>query len=182
MTSRRYDLGRRTKLFTSVVQPTLLYGGSSWTTTRAREHLLRTTQRKMMRTIIGCRRLVVNEEMEDWIQWMQRATRKAEEVMEEHGVPDRVSEVHRRKFEWAGHIARRHDGRWTREILMFSAKGSRSRKRPLTRWTDSLHKFFSSMYGASPAEDNLPWMALAEDRDLWKMLQPDYVNFIAGQA
>ena len=64
---------RKLKLFWAVVEPTLLYGCCccccccccSWTMTRAREQLIQTTQRKMLRKILGCRRQVNGSETEN---------------------------------------------------------------------------------------------------------------------
>jgi hypothetical protein len=48
LTNRYYSLQQRMRLFSSVVQPSILYGCVSWTMTRQREQLLRTTQRRML--------------------------------------------------------------------------------------------------------------------------------------
>ena len=58
LTNKCYDLGKRVQLFKSVVQPSLLYGCVSWTMTRSREKLIKTTQRKMLRQILGVKRQV----------------------------------------------------------------------------------------------------------------------------
>ena len=109
-----------------------------------------------------------------------RATRECEAMMQEHCVPDFVQEVHRRKFRWAGQVARRQDGRWTREVLTWSLDGKRPRKRPLTRWTHSLQKFASTLHGDESFGSNECWMALAQDEDVWRSLETDYINFVAG--
>ena len=46
-----------------------------------------------------------------------RATEEAEKSAREYGCPDLVEEITRRKYRWAGHVARRADGRWTKEVL-----------------------------------------------------------------
>jgi hypothetical protein len=180
LTSRSLDLERRLKLFKAVVQPTLLYGCSCWTLTREKEQLIRTTQRRMMRQIVGSRREMSNGQLEEWVDWIIRATREAEATMERYDVPDWVEEAHRRKFRWAGHVARRHDGRWTRDIRTWTVAGHRSRRRPLTRWTDSLNKFFSTMFSLERQADNSFWMDLAENRDSWRAAESDYVHFVLG--
>ena len=74
LTGKWYDLERRIKLFKAVVQPTLLYGCACWTLTRERESLIRSTQRKMMRRIMGTRRQVIGDQTEKWVDWVIRAT------------------------------------------------------------------------------------------------------------
>ena len=127
LTGKCYDLGRRIKMFKAVVQPTLLYGCTSWALTRAREHVIRATQRSMLRQIIGTRRFVIDDQLETWVDWLVRATEEAEKAMRTFDVPDWVEGAHRRRFRWAGHVARRNDCRWTREALTWSIIGSRSR-------------------------------------------------------
>jgi hypothetical protein len=50
---KRYSLRSRLKLFDAVITPTILYACGSWTMTSSREMLLLTTQRKMLRKILG---------------------------------------------------------------------------------------------------------------------------------
>ena len=134
-----------------------------------------------MRQILGSRRAVVNGQLEEWVDWMVRTTRECEAMMREHRIPDCVEEVHRRKFRWAGNVARRRDGRWTREVLTWSPAGLRARKRPLMRWTDSLQKFAATLYGLDADGSNEGWMALAEDEATWRNLEDDYVNCTLGR-
>ena len=129
-----------------------------------------------MRTIVGTRRLVQDDGLETYLEWIVRATSIAEDVMHEFAVPDWTEEVHRRKFQWAGQVARYTDGRWTRDVLLWSVTGARKRGRPVTRWTDSLNKFFKE-----ESQSNTFWLALAEDEDSWNSLQDDYVNFVLGK-
>ena len=134
-----------------------------------------------MRQIIGFRRHTTNGELEEWVEWMIRTAQECENVMKEHGVPNFVEEVHRRKFRWAGVVARRVDNRWTKEVLTWVLDGKRSRKRPLTRWTDSLQKFCANLHGDRAALDNSFWMTLAQDGDCWGNLEEDCVNFALGR-
>jgi hypothetical protein len=57
LTDKAYPIGQRLRVFKSVVQPCMLYGSCSWVMTRRSEQLLKSTQRKMMKTILGRRRL-----------------------------------------------------------------------------------------------------------------------------
>ena len=97
--------------------------------TNERMALLRTTQRKMLRKIVGIQRKKISctagelidpsgTELEPWVDWfIIRATRAAESIHYEMGGKDWVEEQRRRKWQWAGHIARRTDGRWGRVLL-----------------------------------------------------------------
>ena len=156
--------------------------------TRKREALVRSLQRKMLRAIVGVRRTVwrplpgsgqeaTEAVMEDGVCWIRRATHEAERLRRQHHIPDWVEEISRRKFRWAGHVARREDGRWTRVFLEWSISGCRSQGRPLTRWSDSITKYFGGYCGMPIGR--VSWIAKARDRDFWLQIEDDYVKFCA---
>ena len=187
LTNKCYDLWKRVRLFKSVVQPSFLYGCVSWTLTRAREKLIQTTQRKMLRQILGVKRLVDDEGvLEEWVDWMVRSTGLAEKMAEDLDVPDWTVEVHRRRYQWAAQVCRRQDERWTLQALTWSVNRSRRRGRPLSRWTDSFFKFFDIV---SPHEyihnvntsRHICWMTFAQDEVAWDNLEEDYLNFVLGR-
>jgi hypothetical protein len=69
----------------------------------------------------------------------------------------KVADIERRiailKWQWAGHIARRTDGRWGGKVLEWRPRtGRRSVGRAPTRWTDDLVKVAGSR-----------WMRAAQD-------------------
>ena len=111
------------------------------------------------------------EQLKDWVEWMKRATRFAEDAYFNLGGKDWVEEQRRRKWQWAGHIARRTDGRWGRVVFDWSPGGYRHRGRPQARWTDSLAQFFKEQI-----REHIPdkyWMYQALDKDIWKILEKD---------
>ena len=59
-----------------------------------------------------------NEEtqVETWVEWIQRATGKAVHEARKANVADWVEEQRKRKWRWAGHVIRRADGRWSKEV------------------------------------------------------------------
>ena len=54
---------------------------------------------------------------ETWIQYLIRATGIAEQAAQKAGVKDWVREQRRRKWHWAGHVARRWDGKCSHTLL-----------------------------------------------------------------
>ncbi len=56
LTSRQYPLCDRLRLFDSTVTSTVLYGCEAWTLKIDQQKRLRTTQRKMLRTVLGAKR------------------------------------------------------------------------------------------------------------------------------
>ncbi|CAH2267521.1 jg22609 [Pararge aegeria aegeria] len=112
---------------------------------------LRITQRAMERAMLGVslRDQIRNEEI-------RRRTR----------VTDIVQRVAKLKWKWAGHIARRTDGRWGSKVLEWRPRtGKRSVGRPQTRWTDDIKRVAGSR-----------WKQAAQDRGFWNSLQKTYVQ------
>ena len=148
------SLKLRIKLFSSVVTPAFLYGSGTWNFTAARERKIRTTQRRMIRWILGAERKKVDleenegddsdselepdndddsKEMdhETWVEWIVRTTGIVEGQLGKAGLDDWCTAVRRKKWRWAGHLARRDDGRWsTRRLDWQPLKGQRKRGRP----------------------------------------------------
>ena len=62
LTSNRYPLHSRLRLFNGTVTPTVMYGCTSWTLTKDMLLALRRTQRRMLRLIVNTRRRRVNNQ------------------------------------------------------------------------------------------------------------------------
>ncbi|CAH2241191.1 jg3256 [Pararge aegeria aegeria] len=89
-----------------------------------------------------------------------------EEIRRRTGVTDIAQRVAKLKWQWAGHIARRTDGRWGLKVLEWRPRtGKRSVGRPPTRWTDDIRRVTGSR-----------WRQAAQDRALWNSLQKTYVQ------
>ncbi|CAH2266686.1 jg19836 [Pararge aegeria aegeria] len=111
----------------------------------------RVTQRAMERAMLGVslRDQIRNEEI-------RRRTR----------VTDIAQRVAKLKWQWAGHVARRTDGRWGLKVLEWRPRtGKRSVGRPPTRWTDDIRRVAGSY-----------WRRAAQGRVLWNSLQKTYVQ------
>ncbi|KAI8433376.1 hypothetical protein MSG28_015417 [Choristoneura fumiferana] len=74
-------------------------------------------------------------------------------------VTDIARRIAKLEWQWAGHIARRTDGRWGQKILEWPVG------RPPTRWSDDLVKIAGSR-----------WMRKAQDRSEWRALGEAYVQ------
>ncbi|KAI8440994.1 hypothetical protein MSG28_009271 [Choristoneura fumiferana] len=81
-------------------------------------------------------------------------------------VTDIARRIAKLKWQWAGHIARRTDGRWSQKVLEWRPRtGRRAVGRPPTRWSDDLIKIAGSR-----------WMRKAQDRSEWRALGEAYVQ------
>ncbi|CAH2239727.1 jg6796 [Pararge aegeria aegeria] len=81
-------------------------------------------------------------------------------------VTDIAHRISKFKWQWAGHVCRRTDGRWGSRVLELRPRiGKRSVGRPPARWTDDLKKV--------PGSD---WMRKAAVRVRWRDLGKAYVQ------
>ncbi|CAH2266074.1 jg17600 [Pararge aegeria aegeria] len=127
------------------------YGTETWSLSMALIRRLRVTQRAMERAMLGVylRDQIRNEEI-------HRRTR----------VTDIARRVAKLKWQWAGHMARRTDGRWGLKMLEWRPRtGKRSVGQPPTMWTDDIKRVARSR-----------WRQAAQDRVLWNSLQKTYVQ------
>ena len=95
-------------------------------------------------------------------------------IIEKIGVPDWAEEQRRRLWRWAGHTAKREDGRWTRAVLVWLPNGIRKRGHPKRRWEDALLEFWIAEYGCTK------WRAAAQDRDQWKAMERHFAEYHRG--
>lgn len=139
------------KTFNQCVLPVLTYGAETLTLTRKVVDKIRVTQRAMERQMLGV-------SLRDRIP--------NEEIRNRTGTIDAIERIATLKWNWAGHVARLSDNRWTRRIVEWRPRQEafRSRGRPPTRWTDDLKRVSSN------------WMQDAQSRDRWKRLRETYVQ------
>ena len=80
--------------------------------------------------------------LEPCVEWLRRATNISEETARRYGIRDWVVEQRLRKWRLAGHVARRHDGRWSAKLLSWTPNiGKRRVGHPCKRWRDELVEF-----------------------------------------
>ena len=195
---KHVPLKTRIKFFDSTVTPTVLYGCAAWSMTADRERLLRSAQRRMLRKMLGSGRQMVKEldasseseagqdsedctevadqgflREETWIEWLQRTTCIVEEQLRGTGLDDWVSTQRKRKWVFAGHVARRTDSRWSRKFLCWQPVGGfRLRGHPTRRWRDVFDEFLKLV-----GLDASCLVHLAQDRHSWANLGKDFVQF-----
>ncbi|CAH2244657.1 jg5443 [Pararge aegeria aegeria] len=88
------------------------------------------------------------------------------EIRRRTRVTDIAQRVAKLKWQWAGHIVRRKDGRWGPKVLEWQPRtGKRSVDRPPTRWTDDMKRVAGSR-----------WIQAAQNGGTWNSLQKTYVQ------
>ena len=96
----------------------------TWSLTMGLLRKLRITQRAMERAMLG---VFLRDRLRN--EYIRKRTK----------VTDIALRICRLKWLWAGHIARRTDGRWGGKVLEWRPRtGRRSVGRPPTRWSDDL--------------------------------------------
>ncbi|CAG9133694.1 unnamed protein product [Plutella xylostella] len=118
----------KTNVFNQCVLPVMTYGAETWCFTKGLIHKLRVAQRAMERAMLGV-------SLRDRI--------RNEEIRRRTKVTDIAKRISTLKWQWAGHVARRADDRWSRKVLEWRPRvGKRRVGRPPTRWSDDLRKVF----------------------------------------
>ena len=98
--NRHVPLKYRVKLFESCVTPCALYSCGTWTVTAEMQRKLITTRRKMIRWIVS----VPRAPDEDWVDYIQRATHRSEELAARHGSIDWATVCRQRKWTLASKL------------------------------------------------------------------------------
>ena len=197
--NKAYPLHQRLKVFDSTVTNTALYGSGVWAMTEERRIKLKTTQRRMLRWMLGSGRRRVqetpgsdesdgeiaepddgkdqaaeNDKIEDWVSWIKRTTQMAETHMQRARVEDWIAGQRRRKWRLAGRAVAATDNRWTQKVLNWQIDVScRRRGRPPTRWEDDVAAFVAT-------ECNVPksdWKSIAADSQRWHLLEQAFVQY-----
>ncbi|CAH2228963.1 jg50 [Pararge aegeria aegeria] len=88
------------------------------------------------------------------------------EIRRRTKVTDIAQRVAKLKWQWAGHIVRRKDGRWGPKVLEWQPRtGKRSVGRPPTRWTDDIKRVAGSRL-----------IQAAQSHGTWNSLQKTYIQ------
>ena len=93
-----------------------------------------------------------------------------EELNDLYSSPNIV--IKSRRMRWAGHVARREEGRDVYRVLVWKPEGKRPLGRPRRRWEDNIKMDLEEM-GRGCGD----WMELAKDRDRWRALVSTVMNF-----
>ncbi|XP_063539716.1 uncharacterized protein LOC134748833 [Cydia strobilella] len=141
----------KSKVFDQCVLPVMTYGSETWALTMGLIRRLKVTQRAMERAMLG-------------VSLRDRV--RNDDIRSRTRVTDIARRIANLKWQWAGHIARRTDGRWGRKVLEWRPRtGRRTAGRPPTRWSDDLVKVAG-----------IRWLRAAQDRSEWRALGEAYVQ------
>lgn len=139
------------KVFDQCVLPVLTYGSETLTLTRKSVNKIRVAQRAMERSML---RVTLRDKIPN------------ERIRQRTGVIDAIQRITYLKWNWAGHVARMTNERWTKKIMEWRPRQDafRNRGRPPTRWTDDIKRVAPN------------WIQDAQDRNKWRSLTEAYVQ------
>jgi endonuclease/exonuclease/phosphatase family metal-dependent hydrolase len=139
------------KVYNQCIQPAMIYGCQTWAITKRMQDRLKTTQRSMERAMIGV---------------SKRDHRTNEWVRQQTGVQDIIVRIKQLKWQWAGHVARITDNRWTRSVTEWLPLDQKRKKaRPKVRWEDDIKKYIG-----------VTWMRVGRDRKSWKHHEEAFIQ------
>ena len=98
----------KTKLYTTVVRPVILYGAECWTTGVKEENILEKTEMRMLRRIKG---VTVKDKM------------KSEDIRKELGVGSIKSKARESRLRWFGHVHRKDQESNLRHVMDMEIPG-----------------------------------------------------------
>jgi len=140
----------------------VLYGCETWSLTLREERKLRVFENRVLRGIFGPRRDEVTGE------WRRLHN---EELNDLYSSPNIVRVIKSRRMKWAGHVARMGEERGVYRVLVGKPEGRRQLGRPRRRWVDNIRMDLQEV-GCG----YMDWVALAQDRDRWRMLVSAVMN------
>jgi hypothetical protein len=141
------------KIYKTIIPLVVLYGGETWSLTLREEHRLRVFENRVLRRIFRPKRDEV-----------MRQCRKlhSRELQNLNSSPDTIRQIKSRRIRWAGHVARKGEGRNVYRVLMGKPEGKRPLGRPRCRWENGIKMDLREIGWGS-----VEWIHLAQDRDCW---------------
>jgi hypothetical protein len=80
-----------------------------------------------------------------------------------YSTPNVVRVIKSRRMRWAGHVARRGEGRIVHRLLVGRPEGKRPMRRPRCRWEYNIKLDLTEI-----EIDGASWIQLAQDRVQWR--------------
>ena len=110
------------------------------------------------------------EPLEPWKQFLERSARMVEEKLAASGQEEWLVTWSRRKWRFAGKMARLEQHKWSFAALTWNPNGYRAQARAHKRWDDDFNELLKSM------EICESWMSLAKDSKKWQALEQNFVR------
>ena len=112
------------KIYRTIILPVVLYGCETWSLKLREERRLRVFENRVLRRVFGPKRDEVTGE------WRELHN---VELSDLYSLPNIVRVVKSRRMRWAGHVARKGEGRGVHRVLVGKPEGKRPLGRPRRR-------------------------------------------------
>ena len=204
LTKKTYSLLDRLRLFEFVVTPTVLYGCEAWALTAEMTKLLKTTQRRMLRAILGQgrRRMERTSEpmdddheeddfaieqnveenvLEPWVDWIRRVTHAAEANLQKLKIRAWTEQARKRKWRFAAELFSGSGGRkWSHLALQWNPQVHSDTLRPNARRKPTRPNLRWTDELSHYVKDRLrpvrEWNDVCSDPDFWKTHESNFIN------
>lgn len=152
------DANLKAHLFNSNVLPALSYASETWALTKVHENKIKVIQAALERRLVG---------LTLWNQ--RRLNLHNEDVRNRSQVKDMMVHVDEAKHNWAGHVMRRRDDRWSAATQLWIPRHiRRPLGRPPIRWGDSLSERNTIREPGNRHSVLKHWTTVAKERDAWR--------------
>ena len=168
------------KYFDACVTPTILFAICTLPLTRTKMGILDVLQRRMLRRIVGWRRL----DGEPWRDTMARMSQRLERADQLYHCEPWSRMYAKNQWRYAEHIINGSDALWSSRLADYNSKPNwdahapfaprRSRGRPCMKWDDRLHSFCEERW---PNRCGEHWTNTLGDANM-RLLEDAYMNFV----
>ena len=158
-----------------MITPVVLYGLAAMTFSSNQAARFNRVQNKMLRAFVGWTRL----QDEEWRDTMSRMKQRVKAAKELSSMRDWSAELSKRKWRWAGEIAKLDESRWPRKLVEWSPNQvqqqtwspvKRKVGRPRTRWEDPLNAY-------SKTKGYRDWLHFAQSApEHWNSCEDEYLE------
>ena len=178
--NRHVSLRERLKYFDACVSPTVLFALCTLPVTRKRLEMLDTLQRRMLRRIVGWRKLAD----ESWHDAMVRMNERVARAEQLHPMEAWSRLYARSQWRYAQHVLKGGHSPFMRHLCQYNCRPhqdaqapyipSRQRGRPSMRWDHYLHGFCRERWPDRPSDHWIDVLPLSRNDDM----ENEFVNFV----
>ena len=151
----------RLRLFDAICSPTILFGSAVLPLNLKQRQSLDILQRKMLRLMVGWRRLPG----EEWSETMTRMNIRVENACVQYPIASWETSFHRHRWRYAVHVIQNKKMRWPLLLSQWDPGVKldddtfpyRKPGRPFLRWDDSLHDYCCYEWSLSHWTDMMNW-------------------------
>ena len=145
---QKYPIQFKKQIFNSCIVPAFSYGCQTWTLNKKLEKKIQVLQNSMERAML-------NIQLKDKI----RISKIKKQMF---GNTNLLHYVRRLKWDWAGHVCRLKDQRWTQIITFWQPLRGRRPGKQKGRWMDDITNFTGTKLFHRVATDRAEWARLRE--------------------